>query len=63
MIDVEGDFRQADHVYALAILGLGQGGGGGQPTGIAAHDLHNGCLLYTSYTGRRCSCSYPVRPW
>ena len=41
MIDIERHFRQADHVNAFAVLGFGQGGGGGQPTGVAAHDLND----------------------
>src|SRR5699024_1588783 len=44
-VHVEGDLRQADHVHALAVVALGQGGGGGQPAGVAAHDLHDGDVL------------------
>ena len=42
---MEGDFGQADHVHALAVVALGQGSRGGQPAGIAAHDLHDGDVL------------------
>ena len=50
VLHVEGDFRQADHIHALAVVALGQRGGGGQPAGVAAHDLDHGdiCLLYLS---------------
>ena len=45
VVDIEGDLRQADHVHALAVLGAGQGGRGGQPAGVAAHDLNDGHIL------------------
>src|SRR5699024_3308118 len=44
-VHMEGDFGQADHVHALAVVALGQGSRGGQPAGIAAHDLHDGDVL------------------
>ena len=45
VLHMEGDFGQADHVHALAVVALGQCGGGGQPAGVAAHDLDDGDIL------------------
>src|SRR5699024_6916564 len=45
VVHVEGDLRQADHVHTFAVLGFGQGGGSGQPAGVAAHALHDGDIL------------------
>ena len=39
---MEGQLRQADQVHALAVLAPGQGGGGREPAGVAAHDLDDG---------------------
>ena len=44
-VHVERDLGQADHVHALAVLGAGQGGGRGQPAGVAAHDLDDGDIV------------------
>ena len=45
VVHIEGDLRQADHIHALAVLSLGQCGGGGQPAGVAAHDLNDRHIL------------------
>ena len=45
VVHIEGHFGQADHVYALAVVALCQGSGGGQPAGVAAHDLDAGDVL------------------
>ena len=44
VLHVEGDFGQADHIHALAVIALGQRGRG-QPAGVAAHDLDHGDII------------------
>ena len=44
-VHIERHFRQADHIHAFTVIALGQGSGGGQPAGVAAHDLHNGDIF------------------
>ena len=51
MIHVEGHFGQADHVHTLAVIALGQRCGGGQPAGVASHDLHHGDVLGAVHGG------------
>ena len=51
MVHIEGHFGQADHVHPFAVLGLGQGGRGSQPTGVAAHNLHDGHVFGAVHRG------------
>ena len=44
-VHIEGNFRQADHVHALAVFRPGQSCRSGKPAGVAAHDLHDGDIL------------------
>ena len=39
---IKGNFGQADHIHALAVLTLCQGGSGGQPARVTAHALDDG---------------------
>ena len=41
-IDIEDPFGQVDHIYALAVLALGECGGGRKPTCVAPHHLYYG---------------------